>query len=227
VEDKNEGVGRIINSFEDDLSKKKYCFECNEEIQCRKKKKKCGDCEKLFHLDCTEEGMMSQNGDKVCLICYFERRKEDKNISNPLENGKYTLDRLSREYGNTTKFFLDKDRKVLGFELTEGDDIIIIPKMFRLFLKHYARVLPTGWNTQNLDLLLKMTEDIKASILDISFEIPHMRTKTEAENYITNGDLALFQVLKLRMVDANVNELRTKYNLMPIQNTGRGYYYKN
>ena len=220
----NETPGRIITSFEDDPSKRvKYCFECSEEIPTRKKKRKCSDCERLFHSnECVDKGMMALNGDLLCLICYFNRKKEDKQFDKPQSIKRFNLSQMTRRfYGMNKKYFLDESNSILGFELTEGDELMLIPKMLKSFLKHYASILPTAWNTRNLDLLMKMTEDIKVSILDISFHVPQMKSKFEAENFLNESDLPLFQVLKLKIIDSNVNELRTKYNLRPILGTGK------
>jgi hypothetical protein len=224
LERNNETPGRIINSFDENLSKRKrFCFECSQEIHCRKKKRKCSDCDKYFHLnECMDEGMIDFNSDWVCLICYLERKKNDKQFQNSLEQNRFKLDKLNRSsFGNESKHFLNQEKEILEFEFIEGDEIILIPRIFKEFVKHYSSVLPANWSTQNLDLLLKMEEDLKVTILDISFELPSMRTKTQAEKYASWNDLPLFQILKLKIIDSNVNELRTKYNLKPIPNTGK------
>lgn len=218
-----ETPGRVINTHEEDASKKRrFCFECSLEIECRKKKRKCCDCERLFHLDtCADLGLLVFNSDLVCLICFFNRKSRDKNFARPLEQKRYSLERLSRKsLGRSQKFQLDQETQTLHFELIEGDEIMLIPPMFKAFLRHYAAILPSAWAGQNLDLLMKADRDVRATVLDVSYELPRVRTKTEAEKFATRGQLNLFQVLRLRIEDSNVNELRTKHGLLPLPGIG-------
>lgn len=224
----NETPGRIITSFDDSINKKKrFCFECSEEIMCRKKKRKCSECSNLFHLgDCSEHGLLSFQGDQVCIHCYFERKKNDRNIQSSAKQGRFKIESINSDpFGNFTRYSLNEERKFLMFELTEGEEIFIIPQMFKSFLKHYSDVLPSDWVGQNLDLLLLLKEDIKASVLDVGFALPQMKTKSLADKFARQGDLPLFQIMKVKIIDSNVNELRTKYNLQPIPDIGKGKFY--
>lgn len=217
--------GRVVNSETanpEGSRKLKMCYECGRELQSRKKKRRCSDCERAFHIEpCAEIATLETEGDSLCLECFFQRREHEKLNSRQKELRLYTLGKLNRTgFGLVHKYCLDSQSGVVRFEPVEGDEVALVPNMFRAFLRHYAKVLPTGWAGQNLDLLLKASEDMLAVVLDASFFIPRVRSRAEAERFAVEEDLSLFQILRLRLVDSNVNELRARYGLKPLPGVG-------
>ena len=215
--------GRVVTSFhEEPRRKKKMCYHCQEEIFESKKKRKCTDCEKVFHLnDCLEEGTIFLNSDVMCFECYFKWKNVDKQIAECLQVNKFKRTDVNREsFGYEQSFEYDLEKQKIHFEITESDEVYLIPGMFTNFIQNFAPILPGNSFNKNLDLLLRIKEDLKLSVLSISFALPQMRFKYESEKFLQMDQLMLFQVVTARIIDVNVNELRSKYGLLPIPDTG-------
>lgn len=229
ITDGKDSVNRrkIVASFQEKKNlKTKICYNCKEEIF--EAKKKCNECFKVFHsINCKDEGMYSFSHEILCLECYLKKKKEDKQVIDCFELKKFSLSDLNREtfyYDDTISF--DQNKNIFRYELTDLDEVYIIPGMFKNFIKHFAPIIPPESINFNFDLLIGSKEDLLVKIINVDYSIPKMKFKYENENFIKNGELMLFQIVTAQIIEGNINELRSKNDLLPIQGGGNLINYR-
>ena len=200
-------------------SKPKECSFCRMEIEDSKRKRKCCECARVFHLkECLGKVTHRVNHSIYCLDCYMKWKAEDVNVKECVELRKFQFSELNRSHFEMTRQMIhDTDNPgALVFPVSEQGKYILIPEMFRLFATHFAEILPPETFSQNLDLLMIAKRDLQIIVYETASALPKMRFKYESQRFSDSGELFIFQSVRAKILNCNVNELRAGCGLRPI-----------
>ena len=200
-------------------SKPKECSFCRMEIEDSKRKRKCCDCARVFHLkECLGKVTHRVNHSIYCLDCYMKWKAEDINVKECVELRKFQFSELNRRHFEmTSQVIHDNDNPgAMVFPVSEQGKYILIPEMFRLFATHFAEILPPDAFSQNLDLLMIAKRDLQIIVYETALALPKMRFKYESQKFSDSDELFIFQSVRAKILNCNVNELRAGCGLRPI-----------
>lgn len=200
-------------------SKPKNCSFCLLEIKDPKRKRKCSDCGRIFHIrECLAKATHKVNHTVYCLHCYIEWKKKDSYVKECIKMSKFKFQDLNRSYFKMTQSLIEDPNNpgVLIHPILEQGRYRLIPDMFRHFTTYFANILPPETFTQNLDLLMIAKADLEIFVYETDSTLPKMRFKYESLKFSEKNELFVFQTIKAKIMNCNVNQLRTSFGLDPI-----------